>query len=379
MKKYGNSKKVQRIVAAGLTLLSLLILYMANSKMPFKMDDEWYATNLVTGEPLSGIRDIWESQVWHFFHWGGRSMAHGLLQLVLLAGSAAADWINVCVTVLLVVLICVLAGTRDLFHGLFAFGLLIILNANWSQTLLWQSGAANYLYMTSWILLFLLCYFRVLENPQKKELPGTGLWIAPLGLLAGWSNENMGPAVWVGTLLVIFLVWKKEKRFRPWMFVGNLFCFAGCALLILAPGNFVRNTEAVTQTLGKGVLWRAFLRGFGVANGMFYYLLDVFLLTVVLLFVYCFVLGKKLRRTDELCLLMAVLSWGAMVLSPHYPDRAAFGTMVLCIIPVVHMFAQIQKERETLRLPAYGVVLFVWLGGMFPLCTYICQMIGWLP
>ena len=378
MKRFISSKKVQKIAAAVLALLSILILYIANSKMPFKMDDDWYATNLVTGEPLSGIGDIWESQVWHFFHWGGRSMAHALLQMVLLAGSAAADWINVCVTVLMVVLICVLADTRDWFHGIFAFGLLIILNANWSQTLLWQSGVANYLYMTSWILLFLLCYFRALENPQKKELPGILLWIAPLGLLAGWSNENMGPAVWVGTLLVIFLVWKKEKKLRPWMLVGNLFCLAGCALLILAPGNFVRKTEAVTETQGMGVLWRAFLRGFSVANGMFYYLLDTFLLTAVLLFVYCFVLGNKLRRTDGICLLMAVLSWGAMVLSPHYPDRAAFGTMVLCMIPTVHMCAQIQKEREELRLPAYGVVLFVWLSGMFPLCTYICQMIGWI-
>lgn len=382
MKRFmGNllrSKNAQRIVAAVLTLLSLLVLYKANVEMPFKMDDDWYGTNLVTGAPLSGIRDIWESQVWHFFHWGGRSMAHGQLQLVLLAGSAAADVMNVCVTVLLTALICVLADTKDWFHGLFTFGLLIILNANWSQTLLWQSGAANYLYMTSWILLFLLCYFRTLENPQKKELPGITFWIASLGLLAGWSNENMGPAVWIGTLLVIFFVWKEKKKIYPWMLVGNLFCLAGCGLLILAPGNFVRNTEAAGQTGGMGALWRAFLRGFSVANGLFYYLLDAFLLVAFFLFVYCFVLGKKLRRTDQLCLLMAVLSWGAMVLSPHYPDRAAFGTMVLCIVPVVHMFAQMQREKETLRLPAYGVVLFVWLGGMFPLCTYICQMIGWI-
>ncbi len=378
IKKICYCRKVQRIAAVVLIICSILVLFAANHYMPFKMDDEWYATNLVTGLPVSSFSDIWESQVWHFFHWGGRSIAHGLLQATLWAGQGAADWINVGAAVLLVCLICVLADTKDWYHKLLAFGFLIVLNINWSQTLLWQSGAANYLYMTVWILLFLFCYFRTLEWPDKKKLPGIAIWIAPLGLFAGWSNENMGPAVLIGTSLIMLFVWKRERRFPLWMAVGNLFCLAGCAFLILAPGNFVRNTEAVTQTEGMGILWRAFLRGFSVANGLFYYLLYPMLLVVFLIFIYCVVLGKKLRRTDWLCLMMAVLSWGAMALSPHYPDRAAFGTMVLCVIPAVHMFARIQAEREAFCLPAYGVVFMVWLGGMFPLCTYICQMIGWI-
>ena len=149
--------------------------------------------------------------------------------------------------------------------------------------------------MTVWILLFLFCYFRTLEWPDKKKLPGIAIWIAPLGLFAGWSNENMGPAVLIGTSLIMLFVWKRERRFPLWMAVGNLFCLAGCAFLILAPGNFVRNTEAVTQTEGMGILWRAFLRGFSVANGLFYYLLYPMLLVVFLIFIYCVVLGKKLQ------------------------------------------------------------------------------------
>lgn len=378
-------KVVFAVFAAGLVVVSLLVFYQANRKTVFQMDDDWYSTNLVTGEPLTGLGDIYESQVWHFFHWGGRSMAHALLQLTLFAGPVAADYINVAATVLLVVLICRLAGTKDVFHGFLTLGLLVILNANWHQTLLWQSGVANYLYMTVAVLLFFLLYFRKLENAQeaeKRTAPGSELLksiaIIPLGLLAGWSNENMGPAVWIGTTVTIFLLWKKKRKLHAWMFVGNLVCLMGSVLMILAPGNAVRSTEAAAIDAGKGLLWRMFLRGFSMANGLFYYLLHAVVLFLVLFFIFCFLLRKKLREADWICLLMAVLSYGAMIVSPHYPDRAAFGTMVFLLIPIVHVFSELQRCREDLRLPAYGVVFFVWLGGMFPLCTYICQKIGWL-
>ena len=367
-----------RIFSIFCAFLSVLILYLANSRMPFKMDDEWYATNLVTGNPLSGLQDIWQSQVWHFFHWGGRSIAHAQLQLVLWLGPVAADILNVVVTAVLVLLLCKLAGAGKLSWGLMCLGFLVILNANWSQTLLWQSGAANYLYMTAWILAFLLCYFRTLEDPDAKTLPGISFWIAPLGLICGWSNENMGPAVWLGTLGVCLYLWKRKGKWIPWMLLGNLFCLIGSCLVILAPGNFVRKVEAAEQVAGKGLLWRLFLRGFSEANGLFYYLLPGAVLLVILLFVYGYVLGRKLRKTDVAFLVMAVLSWGAMVLSPHYPDRASFGTMVFLLVPILHMLAELGRERRMSEIPEFLMALFIWLGGMFPLCTYICQTYGWI-
>lgn len=327
---------------------------------------------------FQGMVIFWKVRCGIFFIGGGRSIAHAQLQLVLWLGPVAADVLNVAVTVLLIVLICKLADAKKLTFGLMSLGFLIILNANWSQTLLWQSGVANYLYMTTWILLFLLCYLRTLENPEAKDFPGICVWIAPLGLISGWSNENMGPAVWLGTLGIILFLRKKEKKWHPWMFVGNLFCLLGSCLVILAPGNFIRNMEAADQVAGKGLLWRAFLRGFSVANGLFYYLLHGVVLLLLLLFIYCCVLGKKLRRTDVAFLFMAVLSWGAMVLSPHYPDRASFGTLVFLLIPMIHLMAGIWKERKGSEVLGFIVVLFIWLGGMFPLCTYICQMLGWI-
>ena len=373
-----TKEKLCKIAGILCSAISIVILYIANRKMIFQMDDDWYITNLVTGQPVEGFADIFESQVWHFFHWGGRSVAHAILQLVLWAGPMVADCLNVLVTLLLVVLVCKLAGAKGNVFGLMTLSFLVILNINWAQTLLWQSGVANYLYMTTIILIFLLLYFRTLENVEARKLPGILFFIAPLGLMAGWSNENMGPAVWVGTAGIILFLWIKEKRFYPWMVVGNLFCLAGCGLLLLAPGNFVRKVEAVEEVAEKGLLWRLFLRCFSLTNGLFYYLLNIVVLLAVFLWIYCAVLGKKLRRTDFACLIMGVLSWGAMILSPHYPDRAAFGTMVLLLIPLMHMIAKIWESQKKSEIPGYLATGFIWLCGMFPLCTYICQMLGWI-
>lgn len=375
-KKY--KKYLKNVPAYCMLACSVIILYIANRKMLFMMDDEWYSTNLVTGLPLAGLSDILESQIWHFFHWGGRSMAHGILQVLLLAGEHMADIVNVVCMVLLTLVTCQIAKTKNPYHYLLTFSLLIILNANWSQTLLWQSGAANYLYMTTIILFFIWCYLYKLENLQKRNWWGITVWIAPLGLMAGWSNENMGPAIWAGTVLVMLFVRKSEKKIYPWMVVGNIFCLLGSALVIAAPGNFARVEEAVTDVAGKGLLWRTFLRCFSLVNGLFYYLLFAVILTLLLIFLHSFILKLKMNKVDGLLLVMALLSWGAMILSPHYPDRASFGTLALLVCVIVHLFSEIVKNRQDLNLPANLLVSFIWLGGMFPLATYICQMIGWL-
>lgn len=373
-----KTKITWNLIACVILLATLVIVYVANSKMHFEMDDVWYSTNLVTGEKLENVQDIIESQIWHFKQWGGRSMAHGILQLTLLSGEKMADVINTTCFFLLGMIICLIARTRNLWHYILCCGFMVVLNANWSQTLLWQSGVANYLYMTIVILLFLWCYFDPLEQEQKKNRFGITFWIIPLGLIAGWSNENMGPAVTIGTVLVsIYLYWK-EKKCYPYMILGSISAFLGSIPVIFAPGNFIRGDEAAALVQGKGLLWQAFLRGFSIANGLFYYLLDGVILLLILILVSCYLLKQRLVVVDWLLLLMGILSYGAMILSPHYPDRASFGTMILLLCVIMRLFVRILQQKEELELPARGVAFFVWLGGMFPLCTYICQMLGWI-
>ena len=312
-----KQKKIIRRSSLVLILFTTVMIWYANYLTDFMMDDEWYSTLLYADTPIQNIRDIIHAQIWHYFNWGGRSMAHGLLQLILLCGEHWADIFNTGMTLLLSWLICEVSGRR-----------------------------------------------------------GFPLWILPLGLIAGWSNENMGPAVWILSLLVMILRRKDHKRIPLWMYLGNISCLAGSVLMIAAPGNFVRSEETSEDT--RGLLWNLFLRFYSEAKGAFEYLFPALLLTVVLLVICVGILREKIGKENLLLLAGALLSWGAMVLSPHYPDRAAFGTMVLLICVILSLTGKAVDRQKENAWMYYGCGVFIWLRGMYFFMEFIGLMKGWI-
>ena len=172
--KETKDKKVQIGWGLGcvLMMISVVVLYLAHRAVPFMMDDLWYSTKLSSDEPITSLKDIMESQIWHYNNWGGRSVTHGLLQMILLAGEQVADILNVAVTLLLSWVICVVAGNRSFLAFFGCFSMLFGLNANWKMSMFWQSGAANYLYITVFILLFLHVYLREIREADASVLPG---------------------------------------------------------------------------------------------------------------------------------------------------------------------------------------------------------------
>ncbi len=393
-------EKADKIVyglTVALLFTSAAMLYMVNAKIPFMMDDLWYATRLYDDMPITSFRDIVESQIWHYFNWGGRSMTHGLLQLILLAGEKAADILNVVAVFLLAGLICRASRIGDTVKlrrlpWLFAaVGMLLGLNANWKMSMFWQAGAANYLYITIFILGFLMCYLReipeegsilpwkasdVSSGMEEKPLPGIVFWIVPLGVLAGWSNENMGPAAWILSLFIIGFRIKEKRKIRAWMVLGNLSCLFGSIMVVAAPGNFVRNAQVASD--GYGTLWKAFLQSYGICNAVFHYLFPTLLLTGALLILCKCVLKISIGRRNLLLLSGALLSWGAMILSPHYPDRASFGTMVLLLCVILSLTRKILSKRQDLRMVFRAAALFIWLRGMFFLGEFLAICWGWI-
>ena len=113
MQKQADKKQVF-LKAMGLLFLAvtLLIIYWVNDAVPIMMDDEWYSTRLYDSEPVKSLQDVIEAQTWHFFNWGGRSIAHGMLQLVLMNGAFGADIINILFNIALTWVICKTAGVK---------------------------------------------------------------------------------------------------------------------------------------------------------------------------------------------------------------------------------------------------------------------------
>lgn len=347
-------------------LFALIILAIAefilHREVIFMMDDNWYSTNLATGNPLVSISDVVESQRWHFLNWGGRVITHGILQLTLIAGELFCDFLNLFMTFLLVLIMCIIANRKTLFCFFTGFTLVIALNANIKMSMFWQSGAANYIYSTVWILLFMWVYLRQVQAPAQAALPLVNLWFPLLGLITGWSNENMGPASFVLSVIIIVYTHFTQKRKVPlWMITGSLFCLLGSAFVILAPGNFVRVSclpeESFFHTLYNRLL--------SMLCAGTEYLFGTALFLVLLVLIYTVYFKEKLQPFHWMLLIHAILSYGAMVLSPHYPDRATFGTMVVCITLIISILSDILEKKPSIRKLIYVFMSSMWVYSLY--------------
>lgn len=379
MKKTDTGKL---IIAGNIVMIAIgLLVYIITQRTEhFMMDDIWYSTRLFDDTPITSLKDILDAQIWHYHNWGGRSVTHTILQLTLLAGETVSDILNVLVTVLLAFLVAMVSGNRRISYIIAAAMLMISCNANWRMSMFWQSGAANYLYITCFILLFVYLYLRRIPDEgeewmQKKDPFGIAVYIVPLGLMAGWSNENMGPAAWIiSTCVMIMLVINKIKL-RPWMVLGNLSALAGSVLVVAAPGNFVRSAEAVKGDYGT--LWKIYLRCYAEGKAAFEFLFPILIVLVAVLAV-CKIMQIRIGVRNLLILAMAILSWGAMFLSPHYPDRATFGTLCLIICVVLSLVGKIIQKKEEAAFPLWCCICFFWFRSMYVLAEYLGVIWGWI-
>ena len=342
-----NSKNSYIILTVIGVAILLILQFIAHRMTPFMRDDLWYATNLVTGEKVSSVSDIIESQIWHYFNWGGRSINHALLQAVLASGEVAADIFNLLATIILGFAIYKTSRAKNPLMFLLCEALIVAFNASLFFSMLWESGSVNYLYSTSWILLYVAVIIKELDLDIIKEGDSKGktiakcIWIIPLALIAGWSTENMGPTCFVLTVGVIIFLAVKKRKIPIFLFEGALMTLIGSAVLILAPGNFVRNQFVEKASLINII--RARIDSFLMSGCGF--LLPSFLFAIILLVIQIYII-KEIKPRDIALFAFAVIAQGAMILSPAYPQRASFGIMCVLITYIVSVISKLFEKNK---------------------------------
>ncbi len=350
-------------------LVLLVMEFLFHRRTVFEMDDLWYATNLATGEPLKSVSDVFEGQLWHYLNWGGRSVTHTLLQFIIMGGELFADILNIIVTVLLSYVCTLFIKKENRLKAMCLVSVLLIsFNPNIQYSMFWQSGSVNYLYSTIWILCFMFPYLRTLHAEEAPPLKGISLWIVPLGLITGWSNENMGPASFCLAVMTILWLYKNNKsRIKPWMFLGAAFSLIGSAACILAPGNFVRSEfvaeTSFVQTVADRIL--------SMMNGACSFLLPSTLTLIVLVLISVYFCKEKLCADETVLMITTFLAYGAMVLSPHFPDRAAFGIMVLNIVLCIRFMEKIADYKPDFRRVLFLFYTAVLVHGLLVLAVRI--------
>lgn len=352
-------------VLSGIGLFCLLALQFCLHRFtPFINDDLWYATNITTGKPISGVVDIIQSQIWHYFNWGGRIVNHAVLQAVLSLGEFGADIANIFATIVLGIVICALGRCRNLLYFLFCESLLVSFNASIFFSMYWESGSVNYLYSSSWILLYLFVVLREL-NDDTTTPKGMTFWLVPLAFIAGMSNENMGPSCFLATVFVIGYLCKKKKKVPVALWEGAVITFIGSALLILAPGNFVRGQFIEDASLFSIIIDRC--QSFLTSSCD--YLFPSFLMAVILLVVEIAVFKHSLSIYRWALLGFATVAQLGMMLSPTYPQRASFGIMCVLIAFILSSFEEIAKMHKKYANIILVVISSVYIHAMIVVTT----------
>ena len=248
------------VLRTGLAATAMFTFMLAlNHWMPIHRDDYDYAMIWKTGVHLASLSDVAASGVQHYLLHGGRTVTVFCLQLFLWLGKTAFDIANALMFLALVILVTMHARRALAFWhapGLFAAaGLLLWLSLpHFGEVAVWKSGSTVYLWSAVPAFLFLLPYNLTLKT-AATETSGRRTWaILPmflLGILAGWSIENLAVTV-VVTAFGTALYLRKRHGFLPaWMIAGALGAFLGLIGLVAAPGNYVRYDE---QGAGKGIL-----------------------------------------------------------------------------------------------------------------------------
>lgn len=266
-------------LVAGAVFAFMLAL---NHWMPIHRDDYDYAMIWKTGVHLASLSDVAASGVQHYLLHGGRTVTVFCLQLFLWLGKTAFDIANALMFLALVVLVTMHARrTLTFWHapGLFAAaGLLLWLSLpHFGEVAVWKSGSTVYLWSAVPAFLFLLPYNLALKNAAEGTHMRCTWAILPmflLGILAGWSIENLAVTVVVAALGSALYLRKRHGFLPAWMIAGAFGALTGLIGLVAAPGNYVRYD---VQGADKGILAHIGNQ-FAGQGEMLLYLLPVLLL-----------------------------------------------------------------------------------------------------
>lgn len=353
---------------AALVFFALLAL---NCLTPYVADDYTFSFSYATGQRLTGLFSVLESQWHHYFHWSGRFIIKCLAQGFTLLPKGVFNVLNAAVyTGLGLVLHRLALGQRRRYDPAvlaLVYLSLWMVSPVFGQTNLWMCGSVNYLWATFFCGAALLPYGLYLRRPFAARR-----WLAPAclaaGLVAGWASENTSAGLLVALVLSLgFFLWR-DKKAPLWAWLGLLGALAGFALLILAPGNYQRQDTAADPRGPLTVLAVRFLTALEqLASDGGLWLLALFGALLCLL-----ALQKPKAAGLAWPLILFAAAMGAnfaMILSPVYYDRSTHG--VFAYLTAACAACAVQLEGKTVRralaagaagLAMAAAVQFVWAG-----------------
>ncbi len=332
--------KNKNIINLLLFIFLFFVCFLTINSRVFSDDDLYYCCNIDTKLPIQNIQEIILFQKKHYLEWGGRLPAHTLLQFLFLIDKPLSSIILTFTFFLLSSLITIYAleSQFDIKYMLLTSALLVFLNPAFDETLLWMTGAANYLCM-SVIYMFGIYPFVMYLKKNNYKVYSISFSII-ISFLSGWTNENIGITLIFIMMFCIYDYYKTNKKISAWMLANIISLIVGFLFLIFAPGNFVRADNTVAG------LMKIFYRLHGQINAFGNWLLPLLILLILLCFI-SYKLKIKITKINYMFIFAGIFSILVMFASPTYPSRATFGSLVLLLVPCISIISKIASKDET--------------------------------
>lgn len=372
------TEKKRRSLFILLVIINFTMVLVYNFLTPYLSDDLWYDLGVM--QPLS---ELVRAQIEDHMTWSGRDVGHFILKLAFCFPKWIFNLANSIVFAVLSVLM-YLNVDRKKRYDVYAYGLTVLLlwifGVSFDQTILWVSGACNYLWTGVIILGFITIYRKDTiisgeannsgETTSQKNTSRTreilcNISVFLLGLLAGWGNENTsGAAIMLATIFMIdeYISYRKNSQtytLKIWKVAGILGAVIGFLIMITAPGNKIRGAERLAEEEQTGImailgrllkLNDAVERNFAVLIGI-----------VIVAGIYLILREKKTYNIRYIFIYtgMSLITTYVLILTAIPMDRALFGAGVFLIIGCVQAVIYIPMDDIYMNTVKYSVVLIM--------------------
>lgn len=229
-----------------IVVLSVLSIsfFLLNSFTPLSGDDYAYcfyydeASAVVrpTAERVTSFVQAVESMWNHYQTVNGRFLSHLTMQgFCALWGKSAFNVVNTLVFMLFLHILTLWSGRRNSVLVL----ALAFLASMWmlpfpGQTMLWLTGACNYLWPTTFALCYVYWLTHYVPRAEKWYVHAFALMA---GLAISWTNESVSAPVALGLFIYYAFHRKTFKGLAASSYIGY---GLGAALIVFSPGTFSR-------------------------------------------------------------------------------------------------------------------------------------------
>lgn len=286
---------------------------------------------------------------------GGRSIVHTIDQTFLLYDKKYFNIANTLVFILFVLLIYLCVYGRRISNSFMVFEYVCLWTAlpYVGEVILQQTNSCNYLWGTTIILLFFTPYFMTMGKEAAGKNKAVNVVKAVLmflfGVIAGWTIEAGGAMLLLFIALNIFYYIIKKKKAALWKITGFCGAAAGYAILILAPGNYVRSEWTKQLASRSNFLYEILFR---LGRETYYFILHMGLLLFIFALLCCMQKSKNIKdlvlmnKKEFLMFGITLIGVYVMTLTIGYSDRVLVTPIAFLLIAIGLLYKKSGYEKN---------------------------------